>query len=96
MGQRSSVYLADNLAAAVKASGVPLGELVRPGLAAIPDGESSPASCTWGPAAGSATPPATASAAWSSAEPARLPLQGQVHKREIPPTAARAARRGAA
>jgi hypothetical protein len=34
MGQRSSVYLADDLAAAVKASGVPLAELVRRGLAA--------------------------------------------------------------
>jgi hypothetical protein len=32
MGQRSSVYLADDLAAAVKASGVPLAELVRRGL----------------------------------------------------------------
>jgi hypothetical protein len=34
LGQRSSVYLADDLAAAVKASGVPLAELVRRGLAA--------------------------------------------------------------
>jgi hypothetical protein len=34
MGQRSSVYLGDDLAAAVKASGVPLAELVRRGLAA--------------------------------------------------------------
>jgi hypothetical protein len=32
MGQRSSVYLADDLAAAVKASGTPLAELVRRGL----------------------------------------------------------------
>jgi hypothetical protein len=34
MGQRSSVYLADDLAAAVKASGTPLGELIRRGLTA--------------------------------------------------------------
>ena len=34
MGQRSCVYLADDLDAAVKASGVPLAELVRRGLAA--------------------------------------------------------------
>ena len=34
MGQRSSVYLADDLAAAVKASGVPLAELIRRGLTA--------------------------------------------------------------
>jgi hypothetical protein len=33
MGQRSSVYLADDLAAAVKASGVPLAELIHRGLA---------------------------------------------------------------
>ena len=32
MGQRSSVYLADDLAAELKASGVPLAELVRRGL----------------------------------------------------------------
>ncbi len=32
MGQRSSLYLADDLAAAVKASGIPLAELVRRGL----------------------------------------------------------------
>lgn len=34
MGQRSSVYLAADLAAAVKASGQPLAELVRRGLTA--------------------------------------------------------------
>ncbi len=34
MGQRSSIYLADDLAAAVKASGVPLAELIRRGLTA--------------------------------------------------------------
>ncbi len=34
MGQRSSVYLADDLAAAVKASGTPLAELIRRGLTA--------------------------------------------------------------
>jgi hypothetical protein len=34
MGQRGSVYLADDLAAAVKASGQPLAELIRRGLAA--------------------------------------------------------------
>jgi hypothetical protein len=34
MGQRSSVYLADDLAAAVKTSGQPLAELIRRGLAA--------------------------------------------------------------
>lgn len=32
MGQKTSVYLADDVAAAAKASGVPLGELVRRGL----------------------------------------------------------------
>jgi hypothetical protein len=32
MGQRSSVYLTDDLAAEVKASGIPLAELVRRGL----------------------------------------------------------------
>ena len=32
MGQRTSVYLSDELKAAVKASGVPLAELVRRGL----------------------------------------------------------------
>jgi hypothetical protein len=36
MGKRTSVYLTDELAAAVKASGVPLAELVRRGLAATP------------------------------------------------------------
>ena len=34
MGQRTSVYLDDSLQAAVKASGVPLAELIRRGLAA--------------------------------------------------------------
>jgi hypothetical protein len=34
MGQRTSVYLDDDLHAAVKASDVPLAELVRRGLAA--------------------------------------------------------------
>jgi hypothetical protein len=34
MGQRSSIHLADDLAAAVKASGTPLAELVRRGLGA--------------------------------------------------------------
>ena len=34
MGQRTSVYLDDDLSAAVKAAGVPLAELVRRGLAA--------------------------------------------------------------
>ena len=33
-GERTSVYLAADLAAAVKASGVPLAELIRRGLAA--------------------------------------------------------------
>jgi hypothetical protein len=39
MGQRTSVYLDDDLHAAVKASGVPLAELARRGLAApaVPD-----------------------------------------------------------
>ncbi|MGH3222258.1 MAG: hypothetical protein ACRDPY_26790 [Streptosporangiaceae bacterium] len=37
MGQKTSVYLADDVAAAAKASGVPLGELVRRGLAAEPE-----------------------------------------------------------
>lgn len=32
MGQKTSVYLADDVAAKAKASGVPLGELVRRGL----------------------------------------------------------------
>jgi hypothetical protein len=39
MGQRSSVYLSDDLAAAVKASGVPLAELVRRGLTASSEPE---------------------------------------------------------
>ena len=43
MGQRSSVYLADDLAAAVKASGVPLAELVRRGLRREQGRGSSPA-----------------------------------------------------
>jgi len=34
MGQRTSVYLDDDLHAAAKASGIPLAELVRRGLAA--------------------------------------------------------------
>jgi hypothetical protein len=34
MGQRTSVYLDDGLQAAVKASGVPPGELIRRGLGA--------------------------------------------------------------
>lgn len=34
MGERTSIYLADDLGAAVKASGVPLAELIRRGLAA--------------------------------------------------------------
>lgn len=34
MGQRSSVYLADDLAAEVKACGIPVAELVRRGLTA--------------------------------------------------------------
>jgi hypothetical protein len=34
MGQRTSVYLDDDLHAAVKASGVPLAELIRRGLTA--------------------------------------------------------------
>jgi hypothetical protein len=34
MGKRTSVYLSDDLDAAVKASGVALGELVRRGLSA--------------------------------------------------------------
>jgi hypothetical protein len=32
MGQKTSVYLPDDVAARAKASGVPLGELVRRGL----------------------------------------------------------------
>jgi hypothetical protein len=34
VGKRTSVYLSDDLAAAVRASGVPLGELIRRGLEA--------------------------------------------------------------
>src|SRR5690348_3929804 len=34
MGQKTSVYLADDVAAKAKASGIPLGELVRRGLEA--------------------------------------------------------------
>jgi hypothetical protein len=45
MGQRTSVYLDDDLAAAVKASGIPLAELVRRGLAAstAPAAQAAPA-----------------------------------------------------
>ncbi len=42
MGQRSSVYLADDLAAAVKASGQPLAELIRRGLGGEEQGRRSP------------------------------------------------------
>ena len=36
MGRRTSVYLSDELAVAVAASGVPLAELVRRGLGMVP------------------------------------------------------------
>jgi hypothetical protein len=39
VGKRTSVYLSDGLAAAVEASGVPLAELIRRGLAARTPGE---------------------------------------------------------
>ncbi|MGH3304619.1 MAG: hypothetical protein ACRDOK_23660 [Streptosporangiaceae bacterium] len=37
MGRRTSVYLSDDLAAAVTGSGIPLGELIRRGLGARPE-----------------------------------------------------------
>lgn len=43
MGQRTSVYLDDDLHAAVKASGVPLAELIRRGLVAGTAGVTPPA-----------------------------------------------------
>jgi hypothetical protein len=47
-GERTSVYLAADLAAAVKASGTPLAELIRRGLTASTAGTAQPAP---GPAA---------------------------------------------
>jgi hypothetical protein len=52
MGQRTSVYLDDDLHAAVKASGIPLAELVRRGLtASSPSEEAVPAPAPTGSAA---------------------------------------------
>ncbi len=116
-GERTSVYLAADLAAAVKASGQPLAELIRRGLtagtaeaapsakntlitssplAALPDGEPSSGSLCMGPGCFQRDtrkyglrelPLCTACAA---------ALQGQTYKRDLPPGAARAIRRGAA
>ncbi len=60
MGQRSSVYLADDLAAEVKASAVPLAELVRRGLTA---------GTAQAPQPGGPGPAASAFAAISNGEP---------------------------
>jgi hypothetical protein len=98
-GERTSVYLAADLAAAVKASDQTLAELIRRGLAAgtaAARSEPSPGVACMGPGCWQRDtsrfglrklPLCTACAA---------ALQGRIHQREIPPSAARLMRRGAA
>jgi hypothetical protein len=52
---------------------------------ALPPGEPYPARSAPDPAAGSATPPDTASAAWSCAPACAAALQGATYKRQPPP-----------
>lgn len=116
-GERTSVYLAADLAAAVKACGVPLAELVRRGLTASTAEVSRPAENTL-----TTSPPLVA---LPDGEPSRgvlcaapgcwerntskyglrqvpfcpachAALEGRTHQREIPASAARIMRRGAA
>jgi len=119
MGQRTSVYLDDALHTAVKASGVPVAELIRRGLAATTEPASHPAAPVTSqpdPAPSIATTSGEPSPGTACAGPGcwqrnttryglrRLPLcpacraalEGQVYKREVPESAARLLRRGAA
>ena len=87
MGQRTSVYLDDDLHAAAKASGVPLAELIRHGLTAepaaaatttdrpviLPAGEPCPGAVCSGPGCWQRDTAAMASATWSGAQPAVQP-----------------------
>ena len=119
MGQCTSIYLDDDLHAAVKASGVPLAELIRRGLTAgagtasadrqtrEPLTDSAPLS-----AIGQSEPGHGAVCAgpgcWQRNTAIfglrRLPLcpacaaalEGRTYQREVPESAARAVRRGAA
>jgi hypothetical protein len=115
VGQRSSVYRADDLAAAVKASGQSLAELIRRGLTV---GASETAQLAPGPAALSLTVIADGEPSggaicmtpgcWERntakyglrqvplCTACRAALEGRTHQREIPPSAARLMRRGAA
>jgi hypothetical protein len=118
-GQRSSVYLADDLAAAVKASGTPLAELVRRGLAhnaqpadqpadkhlvaqaahssiAIGPGEPSPGVLCAGPGCFQRDTARYGLRRLVLCAACAAALQGQVHRREVPPGAARVIQRGTA
>jgi hypothetical protein len=116
MGNRTSVYLDDDLQAAVKASGTPLAELIRRGLGANTANAESDTAVTDLPASLAAIGPGEPSpgavcmtpGCWQKDTRAcglrKLPLctacaaaiQGREHKRELPPSAARLTRRGAA
>jgi hypothetical protein len=116
MGERTSIYLATDLRDAVKASGVPLAEFVRRGLAgstaptsqatapapaaaslaALPDGEPSPGVVCMGPGCWQRDTRKYGLRQLPLCPACAAALQGRAHQREIPPSAARLMRRGAA
>jgi hypothetical protein len=114
-GERTSVYLAADLAAAVKTSGAPLAELIRrgltastgetaqpapgpaaPSLAAIADGEPGPGAICMGPGCFQRDTRKYGLRSLLLCPACAAALQGRTYQREIPPSAARALRRGAA
>ena len=116
-GERTSVYLSTDLAAAVKASGQTLAELIRRGLAAgaaevalpakntlitssplaaLPDGEPSSGSLCMGPGCFQRDTRKYGLRQVPLCPACRAALEGRIYQREIPPSAARLMRRGAA
>jgi hypothetical protein len=114
MGQRTSVYLDDSLQAAAKASGIPLAELVRRGLAVgaepatqateqaaaplttLPDGEPSPGVACAGPGCWQRNTARFGLHRLPLCPACKAALEGRTHQREMPASAVRLARCGAA
>jgi hypothetical protein len=114
MGQRTSVYLDADLAAALKASDAPRAELIRRGLGATASAPApAQAPVPAGPLVLAADEPCSGAACsgpgcWNRdtaryglrslplCPACRAALQGRTYQREVPESAARAIRRGAA